>query len=155
MGRLTTDPAIWIRVAIRSVAIRPKIAIDVFPILVHDGDDDGEDEKPIFRGMIYEHLSAKIVLSRARRRALHRRHSSLAKARFGSVDYYPFPFSPLPLSPIIRVNCDYAGGADIYGAGALRLQRRTENLRPVFVSRYHLTAVLKEIAMIPNSKDYY
>jgi hypothetical protein len=48
-----------------SVAIRPKIAI-VFSIFLYY-DDDG-DKKPISReGVIYERLSAKIVLSRARR----------------------------------------------------------------------------------------
>lgn len=64
--------------------------------------------------MIYEHLSAKIVLSQAERRALHGRHSSLAKARLGSVDYYPFSFSPPAPIHSQRVNCDYVGG-DIYG----------------------------------------
>lgn len=67
---ITTDPAIpesRSRIAgpRGSVVIRPKIAIDVFPIFVQDDDVD-EDEKPISRGVIYERLFAKIVLSRAR-----------------------------------------------------------------------------------------
>lgn len=68
---ITTDPANRaLRVAgLRgSVSLRPKIAIDVFHIFVHDDDDDvDEDERPISRGVIYERLSAKIVFSRARR----------------------------------------------------------------------------------------
>jgi len=95
-----------------SVAIRSKIAIDVFSIFLYY-DDDG-DKKPISReGVIYEHLSAKIVLSQARRsRASHRMHSSLAKARFGPADIYPFPY---PLFK--RINCDfYTGETEIFVA---------------------------------------
>lgn len=100
--------------------------------------------------MIYEHLSAKIVLSRARRRALHRRHSSLAKARFGSADYYPFPFSSLPLSLASRnaliAIMQVARVFMARGYCVFDKNRKFEALVP----RYHLIVVLKEIAMIPN-----
>jgi len=134
-----------------SVAIRSKIAIDVFSIFLYY-DDDG-DKKPISReGVIYERLSAKIVLSQAwRSRASHRMHSSLAKARFGPADIYPFPY---PL--FIRINCDFIQVKRRYlwrGNERFRWRRR----KTVFEANVHVAlrrCNCREIMLISNVKEY-
>lgn len=99
---------------------------------------DGEDEKPISGGWYTSDLFAKIVLSQARRRAPHRRHSSLAKARLGPADYYPFSFPPplpLPLSirnaliAIVQVARGYLW------RGGTASSTRTENVRSIWKCR--------------------
>jgi len=97
-----------------SVAIRPKIAI-VFSIFLYY-DDDG-DKKPISReGVIYERLSAKIVLSRARRSRTAQDAFIACQGEIWAGWLYTLSRSPSPFSYAL-ITILYRWNGDICDAG--------------------------------------